>query len=573
VKRSKYRGFVLIRFNHKTLSIKTMKARYNHRIIYYALLMLCFIVSSCARIVTPTGGEKDITPPIMVGSTPKLNATNFNGNRIEITFDEYITLDNATGKLIVSPPLKNKPTIGSKLKTLYIKDIDSLKENTTYIFDFGDAIVDFTEGNRLSHFSFAFSTGDNIDTFAYSGKLLNAYTLTNEPAKYVALYTTNNREDIRKNLPNYITKADSFGVFCFQNIKQGDYMVVAFDDMNQNMIYDLQNEGYAEKICKVDTSTKNQKDTLLFNIAEDSIQNIVSSKLLNPYEIQIITSLPTSDSLAVKFSTPLLSNNDFILTKTNNPNLLTSYQDTINILFKTPTSFDTIKAQITDINNFKESIDLYNKANKKHNNKEKTVFAFSFNNDTLPYYDKLRIFSPYILRDNNLKAKIITDTDTLPIVFKQDTNNPKSLCADYNLEKAKHYTLLIDSGQVLDIRGFKNEKMEKKFYLNSEDDYGSIVISIKDTSNTDNNLILTLIDAQNKQPIKTISTKANSKGIEFPNLKEGKYKLRLIIDSNSNNKWDKGNFDKNIKAEKVILYPNKISVRKGWQTQEEWLIN
>lgn len=541
---------------------------------------MCFIVSSCARIVTPNGGEKDTKPPFIVSSFPKQNATNFHGNKIEITFNEYITLDNATGKLIVSPPLKTKPTIGSKLKTLYIKDIDSLADNTTYIFDFGDAITDFTEGNRLSHFSFAFSTGDSIDTLSYSGKLLNAYTLNNEPAKYVGLYTSTDRENIRKNLPNYITKTDSFGVFRFQNIKQGDYMVIAFDDMNQNMIYDLQYEGYAEKLCTVDSISSNKQDTLLFNTAEDTIQNIIASKLLNPYEIQIITSIPTSDNFAINFSQPVLSNKDFMLTKTHNPNLLTSYPDTINVYLKTNNFFDTIKAQIIDINDFKETIDLLNKTNKKHNDKEKKVFSFSTPKDTLPYYEKLKIFSPYILIDTtnpnqptNLKAKIATDNDTISIDFKQDTNNLKSLYTDYNFNRAENYTLLIDSGQVCDIRGFMNDKMEKKFYCNSEDDYGSIVISIKENTGSNNNLILTLIDNQNKQPIETIFIKQkDEKTHEFSYLKEGKYQLRLIIDSNSNNKWDKGNFDKEINAEKVLYFPKKISVRKGWQTQEEWLL-
>ena len=123
---------------------------------YTIILTIIFLLSSCARIVTPKGGDKDVTPPAYKSSNPKPNATNFHAKEIKIDFDEYIVLDNANQKLIVSPPLKHKPEITSKLKTLYIKDIDSLQENTTYIFDFGDAITDFTEGNRLPRFSFSF---------------------------------------------------------------------------------------------------------------------------------------------------------------------------------------------------------------------------------------------------------------------------------------------------------------------------------------------------------------------------------------------------------------------------------
>ena len=223
-----------------------MKIKNFGAFVLYSLCLTAFGFAfvSCARIVTPKGGEKDVQPPSFVSSSPERNAINFKGNRIEINFDEYIALDNATDKLIVSPPLKNKPVIGSKLKTLYIKDLDSLAENTTYIFDFGDAVIDFTEGNRLNHFSFAFSTGNHIDTLNYEGIIYNAYTLKPEQAKYVALYSDTNRQYIKEKLPDYITKSDSSGRFYFQNIKEGDYLVLAFDDQNRNMLYDLNTEGF-----------------------------------------------------------------------------------------------------------------------------------------------------------------------------------------------------------------------------------------------------------------------------------------------------------------------------------------
>ena len=179
----------------------------------------------------------------MVKIFPVLNSTNFSDKEIEIVFDEFIVLENPSQKVLISPQISPSPEIIADLKTIKIKGLDSLKENTTYIVDFADAIKDYNEGNSLSGFSFAFSTGENIDTMWYEGRVLDAFNLTPIANKFVLLYSNFDTSYMRSHTSDYITRTDSNGVFRFHNLVEKDYKLLVLDDKNQNKIYDLANEG------------------------------------------------------------------------------------------------------------------------------------------------------------------------------------------------------------------------------------------------------------------------------------------------------------------------------------------
>ena len=140
--------------------------------IFLALMVL--LLTQCANVVTPTGGPKDIKPPEVVQATPENHSVNFIGNKIEITFDEYITLENANQNVLISPPLNEKPSIKLSNKTVVIKFKESLLPNTTYTIHFGSGIKDLHEGNVFNNYIYSFSTGKYIDTLQISGKILDA---------------------------------------------------------------------------------------------------------------------------------------------------------------------------------------------------------------------------------------------------------------------------------------------------------------------------------------------------------------------------------------------------------------
>lgn len=159
------------------------------KIISHGLvLLLALLVASCARMGRPDGGWYDETPPSVIGATPGDGSVNAKAKKINIFFDEFIKLENASEKVVVSPPQLEQPEIKATGKRISVELKDSLKDNTTYTVDFSDAISDNNEGNPLGNYTYSFSTGEEIDTLEVSGYVVQAENL--EPVKgiLVGLY-------------------------------------------------------------------------------------------------------------------------------------------------------------------------------------------------------------------------------------------------------------------------------------------------------------------------------------------------------------------------------------------------
>ncbi len=203
-------------------------------------------LTTCAKVGSPSGGPSDKVPPRVVSSKPVNYKKNFRGERLEITFDEFVTIKNLNGELIVSPPLKERPTMRLRGKTFILNLNNKLRDSITYTFNFGNAITDFREGNILLNYEFVISTGDILDSLTVTGKLLQAEDL--QPAKdpvLVMLYDNLNDSAPLQEIPVYLGKTGKQGNFTINNIKTGTYRIFALQDANRNMIYDLPDESIA----------------------------------------------------------------------------------------------------------------------------------------------------------------------------------------------------------------------------------------------------------------------------------------------------------------------------------------
>ena len=213
-----------------------------------ALLLAAFLAQRCANQVAPTGGPKDDRPPVVVETVPENRSVNFMGKKIEITFDEYVSLENANHNVMISPPLREKPDIKLKNKTVIIKFKETLAENTTYTINFGAAIKDLHEGNLFKDYVYSFSTGDHIDTLSIAGKVLYAADKKPVDGAYVSLYAAD-RDNLDSlpltTAPNYLTKTDKEGNFRLEGLADKKYLVFALKDANSNLYFDLPNEEVA----------------------------------------------------------------------------------------------------------------------------------------------------------------------------------------------------------------------------------------------------------------------------------------------------------------------------------------
>ena len=210
---------------------------------FYGLLV--FISSGCAQMGYPTGGPKDSLAPVLIKATPEINTINFSGNKIILLFNEYIDIQNIQNNLLVSPLPQKNPTVSGNLKTLVIKLRDTLKENITYALQFGNAIKDVNEGNILKNFSYAFSTGNYIDSLSLSGKVTLAQTGKTDSTLLVMLYKNITDSTVYKERPLYIAKLDGKGSFQFQNLPEGTFYAFALKDEDGGKTYNSGSELFA----------------------------------------------------------------------------------------------------------------------------------------------------------------------------------------------------------------------------------------------------------------------------------------------------------------------------------------
>lgn len=193
--------------------------------------------TGCANMIPPSGGPMDTLPPVLLNATPDDSTTNFRGNRIVLTFDEFVDLQEVQQNLLFTPTFENNPQIAAKLRTLTIRLRDSLEANTTYTFDFGNAIRDINESNILRNFTYTFSTGPRLDSFQVRGRVLLAENGAVDSTIIVVLHNRPDDSAVVKNRPRYVTRLDGDGNFTFRNLPADTFAIYALGDAGGSRRY------------------------------------------------------------------------------------------------------------------------------------------------------------------------------------------------------------------------------------------------------------------------------------------------------------------------------------------------
>jgi hypothetical protein len=212
----------------------------------YLIIYFFFVIGSgCAQMGAPTGGPRDTIPPVLISAVPELLTTDFRGNKITLTFDEYINVKDVQKNVLVSPYPKKFPIIEYKLKTVSIRLKDTLLANTTYAINFGNAITDNNEGNPFVEFTYVFSTGKTIDSLTLSGSVYMAETGKPDSTLMVLLYRNANDSSVQQRKPDYMARVNSSGHFHFTNLSAGQYRLYALNDRDGGKTYNSPTEAFA----------------------------------------------------------------------------------------------------------------------------------------------------------------------------------------------------------------------------------------------------------------------------------------------------------------------------------------
>lgn len=529
------------------------------------LLLLFFFTTlllSCARVGSPVGGAKDTIPPNFIGSNIDSSRINVPRNigELRIDFDEYINLKEINKQLIISPPLKKMTKIlpsGISNKFLLIKWEDTLQANTTYNFNFGNAIVDNNEGNALQYYNFAFSTGEKIDDLYISGVLKNLLSGTEkkseESSLVVGLYQEKDSMDYRQK-PYYITKADPDGYFELNYLSPGDYRILAFEDSNSNSVYDAGKEKVAfqkEKIS-LDKSISglnlnlypSKKPMKYLEMVEvpggilmnfegnpDSVKVISLNEKILDYKV---TQSPKSDSVYVWFDAKKQN-----VGITGSDNLKFSYdtkikQDTVSVFYR------------------------YNTKNEMSISNART--------NLLAPNQNFEISSNYFIdKIQPEKWSLVSDSIKQEFSAKIDEDNPFNIIVTSDFNAGKKYSLTVPKESVSSFYESITKSYRFDFEGDKTENYGTLSVTLE---NAPSKIFWLQVINENNMVVYSRYTK--DQVINFSSLKPGKYRLRILVDENENGVWEGADFENGIAAEEVYLLDKSLEVRPLWEIRETW---
>ena len=521
------------------------------------LIIIIVFLSSCAKRGTPDGGALDINPPKIVREVPKNNSIYFNEENIRIFFDEYIKLEKLNSQLVVSPPIdKSKYSIfpqGGASKYIDIEINESLADNTTYVFNFGQSIQDNNEGNELQFYKYAFSTGSYIDSLEFDGIVKDSYSAKTDDLITVMLYPENEKfydSIVYNEKPTYVASTLDSTYFNFTNIKTGKYHLIAIKDNNNNFLFDplVDKIAYYDNIInlpgehKIDLKIfKEKPEFFIFKPFQ-----VTSNRLSFGYR-------GNTDSLDIKILNENIDNSSFIT--------LEKETDTLNFWFK-EFDYDTI------------CLDIKNK-----NFKQQFKFAYprkKLDRDSLQIDSEIQNYidlgKKFILNSNIPLSKIndqqiyIYNKDSVSIDFSTKIKNGTDIIFDFEILPNDKYNITVLPNAIIDFYENTIDTINYSFSTKKSSDYGLLIVNIETLKKYP--IIVELLNTK-EQIVKSKYIQSQFDECIFENINPGDYNLRLIHDKNENSKWDSGNYLKKIKPEETIHSSQIIKVRANWIIREK----
>jgi uncharacterized protein (DUF2141 family) len=509
----------------------------------------------CAKRASPTGGPRDSLPPVLINASPKLNTVFFDKEEFNLTFDEYVTLKDISKQLIISPPLSSSqykvyPVTGAS-KKVTLKLLDSLMDNTTYTFNFGESIIDFNESNPSSYLTYTLSTGATIDSLYIKGRVTDAFERETERYISLQLYPVDSiykDSVIFTEKPLYVTSTLDTTIFRFQNLRAGKYAIIALEDKAGNYFFD-QN---IDKIGFVDRLIELPQDSILdFRLFQEKA-NFFWDKpyFINEHHIALAYYGEREDE-SYKMVSQVPESFESLVTQNRET-------DTLDYWFR-GAELDSLQFEF----NIKDSLQI------------KTVYFKNPTPDSL-VVDKntsgsLRLLEKFELKTNlpitevNSEQVKVTNIDTLPVPASlKIQENYDRITVDFEVIPNDRYEITLLPNALVDFWGNTNDTLVYRTSTKKIEDYGNIFLRVQHQS--PHPYIIELLKGD--EVFRRYDTPLEGGNYSFKLLDAAKYRVRLIEDANQNKKWDTGNYLEKIQPEQVIYYWKEIDVRANWDMNE-----
>ncbi len=523
-----------------------------------AVVIIGLLLRSCAQMKPPTGGPKDEDPPELIATAPLNFSTHFSSSRIIMEFDEFVQIRNLKAQMVINPTMKERPDVRLKGKKVIIDLKSPLNPETTYVINFGDAIVDLNEGNKASGLQYVFSTGDFLDSLQFIGKVVNAFTEKPEKDVWVMLYSNPVDTMPYTGMPDYLGKTDDKGQFEINFIREGRYMAFALRDENSNFKYNAGEEiAYLDSLITPGFADSTNVPHFMRLFLEEDTTQYIDDRIAKPHgELMILLHQP-ADSV---WATPIEPEQKLLFehgevgdttwvwmtNRADFPDL-----ERTKVVFEaTPNLMDTVRWDLRRRKNDEDPV-LEIKDN----------LLFNFNP-----------FSAVRLKFNHPIEQIDTSRielyrDSIPVEYTlKGTKSKRVFEIHHPWEFDTPYRVFIPDGTFTDIFQLTNDTLDKTVKTREERHFGNVKLDLRFAPGDP--IILELVNDRDVVIKRVIPEEPGI--IEFNRMNPGSFKMRVIYDLNGNGQWDTGNFLLGTQPEPVVNYPSTVQVRSNWDMELEW---
>lgn len=546
-----------------------------HFLIRISIIINLLTIVGCANIVPPTGGKKDMMPPkiVQARSTPNLQ-THFKKQNIDLTFNEWLKLEDVYNQVVVSPPLNERPEVTLDGKTVHFKFAkeEVLRENATYTINFGNAVKDFTEGNPAENLRFVFSTGAILDSLPFRAQVVDAEKGEIMENVLVMLYDNAADSVVRKIKPFYFARTNKLGIAQIQNIRAGKFKCFVLKDNDLNYLFNQDNEtiGFPDTLV-----TLPQNDTSGIKIrAFDPIPKLrLKNKETNSYGF-------------VKFNFTGDAHKAKIRWQEGVSKVLLDYgkeagKDSVRLWYDQPSDAAWYAYTQTDTNKI-DTIRVKPNSNRADFLKKSKLIATSIKQKVVnePVYPlPVHPLKTHIIRFNhpiwNVDTSNIFITDTFskkqPFRWERDSSQPTVLHLKLKtawVEGMKYQVHLLPNA-ITDLFGLKNDSLQQSIVIQNRKELGDIQLKVKGL-NKEKNYIIQILTGGNLLEVQFFVDKVVSFEKRIEAVNPDNYTVKIIEDLNRNRVWDTGDYDLKRQPER-IFWKKLEQLRSNWELEADIL--
>ena len=590
------------------------------------LFFLGAFFTRCASVGTPTGGPMDTIPPTVLGMMPELFSTNFQDDKVYITFNEYVQIKNQQKELYTSPQMKKPPKLLLRGKSLIVELVkDSLAPNTTYAIEFGASVADNNEGNPLHGLRYVFSTGNEIDSMLMSGYTEDSQKGDSLGRTFIYFFEADSIDKpeiydstMFKYKPSKIARSQNNGIFIAQNLKPVDYRVYAFWDKNDNQTYEpsidkigfldevynptrmpvfaiwydslrrypsadpqlyfrmFQDVSFARQSLQENKRTDQHRIELQFSAARPDIRSLTIDEV--PEDKIIIEPLtPGRDTLALWLNVPSES-----LPDTLHAHITYMKHDSVRVLQEQTEDLKLAWRRIETREQERERERLEKEKKKAEEEGKEWIepprpSTFVFENlkknlEVNPEEDMPLEFATPLTRFDSTSFELISwgeekDTISEPISFIPDSISPRKWRIHSNWQAKRNYRLRIPTDALADITGEGNDSTEVNITVADIEKFATLVLNVQPRQAGDEYTIQ-ITDATGKTMREIRNVGEGKHTLHY--VPVGDLKMRIIEDKNRNGKWDSGNMVERRQSERSEFYKNEseeelFTTKTGWE--------